>query len=64
MVVLTLSFFLFQSPSHSLKLKELKELIEDRSPATFGNFSSNRDGLLYLKRKVSIVFSYEQINVV
>ncbi|CAA6669817.1 unnamed protein product [Spirodela intermedia] len=41
-----------QSASHSLKLKELKELIEDRSPATFGNFSSNRDALLYLKRKL------------
>ncbi|CAA7406788.1 unnamed protein product [Spirodela intermedia] len=41
-----------QSASHSLKLKELKELIEDRSPATFGNFPSNRDALLYLKRKL------------
>ncbi|KAJ8764910.1 hypothetical protein K2173_010375 [Erythroxylum novogranatense] len=37
---------------HSLKLKKLKDLIEDHAPLVFSNFGSKRDALAYLKRKL------------
>ncbi|XP_078438268.1 D111/G-patch domain-containing protein [Wolffia australiana] len=43
---------LLQAPCHSLKLKELIGLIEDRSSSVFGDFSSKRDALMFLKRKL------------
>ncbi|OVA16956.1 G-patch domain [Macleaya cordata] len=41
-----------QVPNESMKLKQLKLLIEARSPSVFSSFSSNRDALSYLKRKL------------
>uniref|UniRef100_A0A1D1ZE98 PIN2/TERF1-interacting telomerase inhibitor 1 n=1 Tax=Anthurium amnicola TaxID=1678845 RepID=A0A1D1ZE98_9ARAE len=41
-----------QAPSRSLKLKRLKELIEDHSAAAFANFISKRDAVSYLKQKL------------
>lgn len=41
-----------QAPSCSLKLKQLKTLLEGHSDAHFANFSSRRDALSYLKQKL------------
>ncbi|XP_073001052.1 G-patch domain-containing protein 1 [Typha latifolia] len=43
---------LCQAPSHSLKLKELKVLLDAHSGSIFANFSSERDALSYLKKKL------------
>lgn len=43
---------LLLAPSHSLKLRELMERIEDHSADIFGEFSSKRDALIFLKRKL------------
>ncbi|KAL1834777.1 hypothetical protein ACET3Z_004428 [Daucus carota] len=39
-------------PGESLKLKQLKVLIEQQSPSTFSSFSSKRDALDFLKQKL------------
>ncbi|KAL8106926.1 G-patch domain-containing protein 1 [Apium graveolens] len=41
-----------QVPGESLKLKQLKVLINQQSPSTFSNFSSKRDALDFLKQKL------------
>ncbi|KAF3448619.1 hypothetical protein FNV43_RR09332 [Rhamnella rubrinervis] len=41
-----------QVPGESLKLKDLKVLIEEHSTAFFSDFSSKKDALAYLKRKL------------
>lgn len=41
-----------QVPEKSLKLKQLKVLIDEHSPYIFSNFSSKRDALSYLKQKL------------
>ncbi|KAK6251356.1 hypothetical protein QUC31_008974 [Theobroma cacao] len=42
-----------QVPGESLKLKQLKVLIDERSSSVFSNFSSKKDALAYLKRKLA-----------
>ncbi|XP_057510555.1 G-patch domain-containing protein 1-like [Actinidia eriantha] len=39
-------------PGESLKLKQLKVLIDEHSASVFSNFSSKRDALVFLKRKL------------
>ncbi|KAF8413233.1 hypothetical protein HHK36_001209 [Tetracentron sinense] len=41
-----------QAPGESLKLKQLKVLIDEHSASAFSNFSSKSDALSYLKRKL------------
>lgn len=41
-----------QVPGESLKLKQLKVLIDEHSYSIFSNFSSNRDALDFLKQKL------------
>ncbi|KAL6986315.1 hypothetical protein U1Q18_019682 [Sarracenia purpurea var. burkii] len=41
-----------QVPGESLKLKQLKDLIDEHSSSVFSNFSSKRDALAFLKRKL------------
>jgi Pin2-interacting protein X1 len=41
-----------QVPGQSLKLKQLKALIDEHSSIVFSDFSSKKDALVYLKRKV------------
>ncbi|KAF6157601.1 hypothetical protein GIB67_037174 [Kingdonia uniflora] len=41
-----------QVPDESLKLKQLKILIEEQSPSMFSPFSSKRDAFSYLKQKL------------
>ncbi|XP_038982610.1 PIN2/TERF1-interacting telomerase inhibitor 1 isoform X1 [Phoenix dactylifera] len=41
-----------QAPSQSLKLKQLRVLVEAHSGSIFSNFSSKRDALSYLKTKL------------
>ncbi|KAF5478192.1 hypothetical protein F2P56_004774, partial [Juglans regia] len=41
-----------QVPGESLKLKQLKLLIDEHSSSVFSNFSSRRDALAYLKQKI------------
>ncbi|RVX04143.1 Retrovirus-related Pol polyprotein from transposon RE2 [Vitis vinifera] len=41
-----------QVPEKSLKLKQLKVLIDEHSPYIFSNFFSKRDALSYLKQKL------------
>ncbi|KAJ6415130.1 hypothetical protein OIU84_004012 [Salix udensis] len=43
---------LHQVPGESLKLKKLKSLAEEHSPAVFSNFTSRRDAVAYLKQKL------------
>lgn len=43
---------LFQVPGESLKLKQLKVLIDEHSTSVLSNFSSKKDALAYLRRKV------------
>ena len=43
---------LFQVSGESLKLKQLKLLIDGHSSSVFSNFASKRDALAYLKQKV------------
>ncbi|XP_057421117.1 G-patch domain-containing protein 1 [Lotus japonicus] len=42
-----------QVPEESLKLKQLKVLIEERSSTILSDFSSKRDAITYLKQKLS-----------
>lgn len=42
----------FQVPGESLKLKQLKALIDEHAPSVFSELSSTKDSLAYLKRKV------------
>ncbi|KAJ7944968.1 PIN2/TERF1-interacting telomerase inhibitor 1 [Quillaja saponaria] len=39
-------------PGESLKLKQLKVIIDEHSPSAFSNFSSKREALAYLKQKL------------
>ncbi|CAK7335608.1 unnamed protein product [Dovyalis caffra] len=41
-----------QVQGESLKLKKLKSLVEEHSPAVFSNFTSRRDAVAYLKQKL------------
>ncbi|KAI3944720.1 hypothetical protein MKW98_021178, partial [Papaver atlanticum] len=41
-----------QAPGKSMKLKDLRLLIEAQSPSVFSKFSSKRDALSYLKQKL------------
>ncbi|KAI3848704.1 hypothetical protein MKX03_025078, partial [Papaver bracteatum] len=41
-----------QAPGESMKLKDLRLLIEAQSPSVFSKFSSKRDALSYLKQKL------------
>ncbi|KAE8706354.1 meiotic recombination protein SPO11-2-like isoform X1 [Hibiscus syriacus] len=41
-----------QVPGDSLKLKQLKVLIDEQSSSVFSNFSSKKDAIAYLKRKL------------
>ncbi|XWS38299.1 hypothetical protein CRYUN_Cryun19dG0119900 [Craigia yunnanensis] len=41
-----------QVPGESLKLKQLKILINKQLPSVFSNYSSKKDALAYLKRKL------------
>ncbi|XP_043718432.1 G-patch domain-containing protein 1 [Telopea speciosissima] len=43
---------LCQVPNGSMKLKQLKLLIDEHSSAVFSNFSSRRDAVSYLKKKL------------
>ncbi|KAK9983605.1 hypothetical protein SO802_033130 [Lithocarpus litseifolius] len=43
---------LCQVPGESLKLKQLKLLIDEHSSSVFSNFSSKRDAVAYLKQKL------------
>ncbi|XP_077245518.1 D111/G-patch domain-containing protein [Tasmannia lanceolata] len=43
---------LSQVPGQSLKIKQLKVLIEEQLPSVFSNFSSKRDALSHLKQKL------------
>eukprot|EP00257_Ricinus_communis_P023844 XP_015583948.1 PIN2/TERF1-interacting telomerase inhibitor 1 isoform X1 [Ricinus communis] len=43
---------LHQVPEESLKLKKLKILIEEHSSSAFSSFSSKKDAIAYLKRKL------------
>ncbi|KAJ6347392.1 hypothetical protein OIU76_003966 [Salix suchowensis] len=43
---------LHQVPGESLKLKKLKSLVEEHSPAVFSNFTSRRDAVAHLKQKL------------
>ncbi|XP_078155426.1 D111/G-patch domain-containing protein [Carex rostrata] len=43
---------LHQAPSQSLKLKELKALIDEHSEMVFSKFSSKREALTFLKKKL------------
>jgi hypothetical protein len=47
--------YLIQAPSRSLKLKELKTLIEEHSDLVFSEFSSKREALTFLKKKVCFI---------
>ncbi|XP_022738350.1 uncharacterized protein LOC111291063 isoform X1 [Durio zibethinus] len=53
---------LWQVPGESLKLNRLKILIDEQSSSVFSNFSSKKDVLAYLKRKLegSSKFSVER----
>lgn len=46
-----LNRFSLQAPGESLKLKQLKELVDEHSPSTFSNLS-NEESLILLKQKV------------
>ncbi|KAK1289644.1 hypothetical protein QJS10_CPB18g00677 [Acorus calamus] len=46
---------LLQVPSQSLKLKQLKDLIEARCPSVFSSFSSKHDAKSYLMKKLRMV---------
>jgi Pin2-interacting protein X1 len=50
-----------QAPSQSMKLKDLKEAVEEHSNAVFSSFSCRREALLFLKKKLqgSSKFSVE-----
>ncbi|KAK2984581.1 hypothetical protein RJ640_018959 [Escallonia rubra] len=50
-----------QAPEESLKLKQLKVLIEEHSPSAFSHFCSKRDALAFLQQKLegSSKFSLE-----
>ncbi|XP_039015863.1 uncharacterized protein LOC120146343 isoform X2 [Hibiscus syriacus] len=52
---------LCQVPGNSLKLKQLKVLIDEQSSSVFSNLSSKKDAIAYLKRKLegSSKFSVE-----
>ncbi|XP_022738352.1 uncharacterized protein LOC111291063 isoform X3 [Durio zibethinus] len=56
---------LWQVPGESLKLNRLKILIDEQSSSVFSNFSSKKDVLAYLKRKLegSSKFSVERKRV-
>ncbi|WVZ55251.1 hypothetical protein U9M48_005936 [Paspalum notatum var. saurae] len=41
-----------QTPSQSMKLKELKVAVEEHSNAVFSSFSCRREALLFLKKKI------------
>ncbi|KAI3875911.1 hypothetical protein MKW92_030480, partial [Papaver armeniacum] len=41
-----------QAPGKSMKLKDLRSLIEAQSPSVFSKFSSKREALSYLKQKL------------
>jgi Pin2-interacting protein X1 len=41
-----------QAPGESIKLKELKVLVEEHSPCVFSEFSSKKDAIAFLKRKL------------
>ncbi|CAN6302493.1 unnamed protein product [Urochloa humidicola] len=41
-----------QAPSQSMKLKDLKVAVEERSNAVFSSFSCRREALLFLKKKL------------
>lgn len=41
-----------QAPGESLKLKQLKALIDERATSVFANYSSKKDALAYLKQKL------------
>ncbi|XP_022157163.1 uncharacterized protein LOC111023946 [Momordica charantia] len=41
-----------QVPGDSLKLKQLKALIDERATSVFSNYSSKKDALAYLKQKL------------
>lgn len=43
---------LLQVPGESLKLKQLKVLIDEHSTSVLSNFSSKKDALAYLRRKI------------
>lgn len=49
---LLLSDYLLQVPGESLKLKQLKALIDEHSPSTFSSFTSKKEALTFLKHKV------------
>lgn len=51
--------YLIQAPSQSLKLKELKALIDEHSEMVFSKFSSKREALTFLKKKVRFVLLSE-----
>lgn len=50
--------YLIQAPSQSLKLKELKALIDEHSEMVFYKFSK-REALTFLKKKVRFVLISE-----
>ena len=50
---------LSQVPGESLKLKQLKLLIDEHSSSVFSNFSSKRDAVAYLKQKVCCLATVE-----
>ena len=52
---------LFQVPGESLKLKQLKLLIDEHSSSVFSNFSSKRDAIAYLKQKVCFLATVEHV---
>lgn len=56
---------LLQVPGESLKLKQLKVLIDEHSTSVLSNFSSKKDALAYLRRKLegSMKFRVERNRV-
>lgn len=50
-----------QVPGESMKLKDLKVLIEEHSSSVFSDFSSKRDAIAYLKRKVCLCSYFSTI---
>ncbi|XP_047328189.1 G-patch domain-containing protein 1-like [Impatiens glandulifera] len=43
-----------QAPGQKLKLKQLKFFLDEKAPTALANFSSEEDGLAYLKQKVCL----------
>lgn len=46
-------------PGESLKLKQLKALVEEQAPVIFSGYTSKREATTFLKRKVRLLANQE-----